>query len=60
MADEGRVVTAMLPHELVSRLDRVVERLDRSKSWIIRQALNEWLVDEERRHDSTLEDTISA
>lgn len=60
MADEGRVVTAMLPHELVSRLDRLVERLDRSKSWIIRQALHEWLVDEERRHDSTLEDTISA
>lgn len=60
MADEGRVVTAMLPSDLVSRLDRVVERLDRSKSWIIRQALNEWLVDEERRHGLALDDTISA
>ena len=49
MADDGRVVTAVLPNKLGSRLDNVAERLDRSKSWIVRRALDEWLADEERR-----------
>lgn len=55
MADNGRVVTAKLPDELVSRLDEVAERIDRSKSWIIRQALSEWLTEEQRRYELTLE-----
>jgi predicted transcriptional regulator len=50
-----RVVTAKLPSELISKLDDVAARIDRSKSWIIRQALSEWLADEERRHQLTLE-----
>ena len=54
MTDEARVVTAALPNKLVSRLDKVAERLDRSKSWIVRQALDEWLADEERRCALTL------
>lgn len=55
MPDNSRVVTATLPDELVSRLDTIADRLERSKSWIIRQALNEWLTEEERRHQLTLE-----
>lgn len=56
MADDGRVVTALLPNELVSRLDNVAEHLDRSKSWIVRQALDEWLADEERRRALTVDE----
>lgn len=55
MADIGRVVTAKLPDELVSRLDEVADRIDRSKSWIVRQAVTEWLAEEQRRYDLTLE-----
>jgi predicted transcriptional regulator len=55
MADEGRVVTAKLPDELVSRIDEVADRIDRSKSWIVRQALMEWLAEEQRRYELTLE-----
>lgn len=55
MADVGRVVTANLPDDLVSRMDVVARRIDRSKSWIVRQAVAEWLADEERRHELTLE-----
>jgi predicted transcriptional regulator len=55
MSDDGRVVTAKLPDELVSRMDEVAERIDRSKSWIVRQAVAEWLVEEERRYELTLE-----
>ena len=55
MTEIGRVVTAKLPDELVSRLDEVADRIDRSKSWIVRQAVTEWLVEEQRRFELTLE-----
>ena len=55
MADEGRVVTAKLPDGLVARLDEVADRIDRSKSWIVRQAVMEWLAEEQRRYELTLE-----
>ena len=55
MADDGRVVTAKLPDEIVSRMDDVADRIDRSKSWIVRQAVTEWLAEEQRRYELTLE-----
>lgn len=55
MADDGRVVTAKLPDDLVSRLDEVADRIDRSKSWIVREAVAEWLAEEERRYELTME-----
>jgi predicted transcriptional regulator len=53
--DDGRVVTAKLPDDLVSQMDEVADRIDRSKSWIIRQAVSEWLAEEQRRYELTLE-----
>lgn len=55
MAEDGRVITAKLPAELAARLDQVAERNDRSKSWIVRQAVSEWLAEEQRRYELTLE-----
>jgi predicted transcriptional regulator len=55
MADEGRVVTAKLPDDLVSRMDEVANRMERSKSWIVREAVTEWLAEEQRRYEMTLE-----
>jgi predicted transcriptional regulator len=55
LADEGRVVTAKLPEELAARLDKAGERIERSKSWIIRQAVAEWLAEEQRRDELTRE-----
>ena len=55
MADDGRVVTAKLPDDLVSEMDEVAERIDRSKSWIVRQAVAEWLAEERRRYELTME-----
>jgi len=55
MADDGRVVTAKLPDDLVSRMDEIADRIDRSKSWIVRQAVTEWLAEEQRRYELTLE-----
>lgn len=55
MTDAGRVVTAKLPDDLVSRMDEVADRIDRTKSWIVRQAVSQWLVEEQRRYDLTME-----
>ena len=51
----GRVVTAKLLVDLVSRMDEVADRIDRSKSWIVRQAVTELLAEEQRRFELTLE-----
>ena len=53
--DDGRVVTAKLPDDLIVRLEKVAKRIDRSKNWVVRAALTDWLADEERRHELTLE-----
>ena len=55
MAEDGRVVTAKLPDELVTQMDEIADRIDRSKSWIVRQAVTEWLAEEQRRFELTLE-----
>lgn len=55
MADDGRVVTAKLPDDLVSQLDEIAARIDRSKSWIVREAVTEWLAEEQRRYELTVE-----
>ena len=55
MADDGRVVTAKLPDDLVTQMDEVADRIERSKSWIVREAVSEWLAEEQRRHEMTLE-----
>lgn len=52
---QGRVVTAKLPGELVALLNEVAARSDRSKSWILRQALGRWLAEEQRRYELTVE-----
>ena len=55
MTDNTRVVTAKLSADLVSRIDEIASRIDRTKSWIVRQAVSEWLVEEQRRHEFTIE-----
>jgi len=55
MSEDSRVVTAKLPDDLVSEMDEVADRIDRSKSWIVRQAVAEWLAEERRRYELTVE-----
>jgi predicted transcriptional regulator len=50
-----RVVTAHIPDELAKAVDAAAERLERPRGWIIKQALQNWLSLEERRHQMTLE-----
>lgn len=50
-----RVLTAHVPRALAERVDRLAERLDRSRGWIIRQALAAWIDEEEARSSRSLE-----
>lgn len=52
---DTRVVTAHLPSELAEKLDRLAERLDRPKGWIVKEAIASYLALEEKRHRLTLE-----
>ena len=49
------IITAKLPNDLISRVDEIADRIDRSKSWIVRQAVAEWVAEEQRRYELTLE-----
>lgn len=50
-----RSVTAHVPVELAKRVDEIAERLERSKNWIVKQALCDWLDQEEERSRLTRE-----
>ncbi len=43
-------VTAHLPVDLVQKIDEYAERLERSRGWIVKEAVGEW-VDREAERD---------
>jgi predicted transcriptional regulator len=50
-----KVFTAHVPLPLAEKVDQLATRLDRSRGWIITQALSIWLDQEEERQRLTLE-----
>ncbi len=50
-----RSVTAHVPVDLAERVDEIAERLERSKNWIVKQALSAWIDQEEERSRLTRE-----
>ena len=52
---ETKVLTAHVPLELSAQVDQLAERLDRSKGWIVKQALSSWISEEEERYQMTLD-----
>jgi len=40
---EARVITAHVPIDLARRVDELAERLQRSRGWIVKQALAAWV-----------------
>lgn len=51
---ETKVVTAHVPLELASKVDAIAARRDRSRGWIMKQALSLWVAREEERYQLTL------
>ena len=52
---ETTVITAHVPLSLADKVDSLAIRLERSKAWIVKQALAAWIDQEEERHRLTLE-----
>ena len=55
MNAETRVLTTHVPRGLAERVDAMAARLDRSRGWVLKQALAAWVDQEEERHKLTLE-----
>ncbi len=52
---DTRVVTAHVPVPLAQQVDELAERLERSRAWIVKQALASYVQLEEQRQRMTLE-----
>jgi len=59
MTDQ-KTFTAHVPTELAERVDRFAQARDRSRGWVIKQALEDWVRREDERYNLTLEALESA
>jgi len=50
-----RVLTAHVPDDLAKRVDEYAARMERSRGWIVKQALTNWIAEEEEKYRLTLE-----
>ncbi|HVK85148.1 MAG TPA: ribbon-helix-helix protein, CopG family [Kofleriaceae bacterium] len=50
-----RVVTAHVPEALAREVDRLAERLDRPRGWVMKEALALYVELERKRHELTVE-----
>jgi predicted transcriptional regulator len=52
---DTKVLTAHVPLSLAEKVDEIAARLERSRGWVVKQALAAWIDQEEERHALTLE-----
>lgn len=52
---ETKVLTAHVPLPLAEKVDQLASRLERSRGWIVKQALTAWVEQEEERSRLTRE-----
>jgi predicted transcriptional regulator len=52
---QTKVLTAHVPLPLAQKVDELAGRLDRSRGWIVKQALSAWIDQQEERDRLTLE-----
>jgi len=52
---ETKVLTAHIPLPLANKVDQMAARFDRSRGWIMKQALSAWIDQEEERSRLTRE-----
>jgi len=50
-----KVLTAHVPLLLANKVDQIASRLERSRGWIMKQALSVWIAQEEERDRLTQE-----
>ena len=52
---DTKVLTTHVPLALAEKVDQLAARLERSRGWIVKQALAAWIDQEEERRRLTLE-----
>ena len=52
---ETKVITAHVPLPLANKVDQIAIQRDRSRGWVVKQALTAWMEQEEERNRLTLE-----
>lgn len=52
---ETKVLTAHMPASLLNTVDKLAQRLERPRAWVVKQALRAWIDQEQERHRLTLE-----
>ncbi|MBM3503822.1 MAG: ribbon-helix-helix protein, CopG family [Alphaproteobacteria bacterium] len=55
MPTDTKVLTAHVPIALAQKVEAMAVRLERSRGWVMKQALAAWVDQEEERHRMTLE-----
>lgn len=55
MGAETKVLTAHVPLGLAEKVEAMASRLERSRGWVMKQALAAWVDQEEERHAMTLD-----
>jgi predicted transcriptional regulator len=55
MSAETKVMTAHVPLALAEKVEAMAARLERSRGWVMKQALAAWVDQEDERHRMTLE-----
>jgi predicted transcriptional regulator len=55
MAAATKVLTAHVPLGLAEKVEAMASRLERSRGWVMKQALAAWVDLEEERHRMTLD-----
>jgi len=50
-----RVITAHVPGPLAKKVDELANSLERSRGWIVKEALTSWVAQEEERRQWTLD-----
>jgi len=55
MPATSKVLTAHIPLPLAEKVDQLAARLERSRGWIVKQALTAWVDQEEERSSLTRE-----
>jgi predicted transcriptional regulator len=50
-----RVLTAHIPEELAEKVDRYAKSMERSRAWIVKRALTDWVDWEEEKNRLTME-----
>ena len=55
MTAATKVLTAHVPLPLADKVDQIASRLERSRGWIMKQALSAWIAQEDERDRLTQE-----